>query len=167
MRTLEAIGSVRSVSEDSREIVGLAVPYGVLSEPTQLIEGSREIVTEVCLPGMFRDSISHWTTRSDGARMPYKPAHGERPVGVVTELTETPDGVSFRASIFDTPRGNEYLENVRAGLNGVSPEFMPDMKTSKRMRDGVVAHRSGKFRALAGSLGPAYDGARVAFRDME
>lgn len=167
MRTLEAIGSVRSVAPDSRDIVGVAVPYGVVSNPTELIAGTNDVVTEVCLPGMFRDSVESWMTRKDGARMAYKPAHREKPVGVVTELSDGPEGVSFRASIFDTPAGDEYLSTVRSGLNGVSPEFMPDLKTSKRTRTGLIAHRAGKLNALAGSTAPAYDGARVSLRDME
>jgi phage head maturation protease len=166
MRTLEAIGSVRSVANDSRVIEGTVAPYGVQSEPTELLKGSGDIVTEVLLPGSFRDSVAKWMGRTDGARMPYRPGHGEKPIGVVTDLTDGPDGASFRASIFETPAGDEYLAGVRAGLNGVSPEFMHDPKTMKRSR-GMVAHRNVKLLALAGSNMPAYDGARVSLRDME
>jgi phage head maturation protease len=167
MRTLEAIGSVRSVAPDSRDITGVVAPYNVRSNPTELLSGSGDIITEILMEGAARDSVAAWTSRTDGARMAYKPAHGEKPVGVVTDLADTPEAISFRASIFDTPAGDEYLANVRAGLNGVSPEFMPDMKTTKRMRDGTVVHRSIKLHALAGSNAPAYDGARIALRDME
>lgn len=166
MRTLEAIGSVRSVAPDSRDIIGMAVPYGVASYETELNPGG-PIVRETLFPGAMRDSVEKWMGRQDGARMAFRPAHGEKPVGTVTELSDLPEGVNFRASIFDTPAGDDYLAQVRAGLNGVSIEFTPDTKTSKRMRDGTIVHRSARLAAIAGSVAPAYDGARIALRDME
>lgn len=155
----EAVTTVRSVGPDSRDIEGTAVPYGQVATAT-------EYGSEAFAPAAFRTSVEHWSGRQDGARMAFRPAHGEKPVGTVGMLADTPAGVSFRATIFDTPAGDDYLGQVRAGLNGVSIEFAPG-GSSRKMRDGTVLHREAKLHAIAGSISPAYDGARIALRDME
>lgn len=102
--------------------------------------------------------------------MAFRPAHGEKPVGTVTYLEDTPAGVSFRAKIFRTPAGDEYLGQVREGLNGISAELnLSGLRsgTTVRMKDGVMLHREGRIGALAGAIAPSYDGARIALRDME
>jgi phage head maturation protease len=164
--TTEAIGSVRQSAEDPRIIEGTVIPYGVVSADTELMAGSGVIVREAFMPGAFRDDVARWTSRQDGGRMAYRPAHREKPVGTVLHLEDTPTGVAFRASIFETPAGDEYLSQVRAGLNGVSAELSLPSGTRKT-KDGVLVHRSGKLVAIAGSVNPAYDGARIALRDME
>lgn len=157
--TTDALGSVREVAGEPRAVEGIAVPYGIVSAQTDLGR-------EVFLPGSFSASVEHWMGRTDGARMAFRPAHKMAPVGTVRELRDTPEGVWFKAVIRDTPAGNDYLADVRDGLNGISIEagLPPD---SKRMRDGTVAHREAKLHAIAGSIVPAYDGARIALRDLE
>ena len=98
--------------------------------------------------------------------MALRSAHGEKPVGTVTGLEDTPEGVRFRASVFDSPAGDEYLANVRAGLNGVSVEAGIG-KDSKRTKDGVILHRTARLHAIAGSVSPAYDSARIVLRDAD
>lgn len=155
----EATTAIRIADDDDRAIVGIAVPYGVVS-------GQTEIGREAFYPGAFKASVEHWMGRQDGARMAYRPAHKEKPVGTVTSLQDTPDGVAFRASIFEGQAGDDYLAQVRAGLNGVSIEAgLPT--ASRRGRDGTVIHREARLHAIAGSIVPAYDGARIALRDME
>jgi phage head maturation protease len=166
VRRTDALGVIRDAAAGGREISGLAVPYGAISNETELSPGGA-IVREALAPAAMRDSVARWMARQDGARMAFRPAHGERPVGTVTELRDTPEGVTFRATIFETPRGDEYLSDVRAGLNGVSIEFNPNPKSSVRMKDGTLLHRSARLAAIAGSVDPAYDGARVSLRDME
>ena len=161
----EALGSVRQSADDERVLEGIAVPYGVISGETELTPGG-EVVREAFAPASFRQSVAHWMNRSDGARMALRPAHGEKPVGTVTHLEDTPAGVSFQARVFDTPAGNEYLGQVREGLNGISIEAGLG-RGSARMKDGTILHRDGKLHAIAGSISPAYDGARIALRDME
>lgn len=129
--TTEALGSVREVQGEPRTIEGIAVPYGVVS-------GETELGKEAFAPGSFRDSVQHWMTRADGARMAFRPAHKMPPVGTVRSLEDTPAGVKFTAVIRDTPAGDEYLADVRDGLNGISIEAgLP--RESKRMRDGVLS----------------------------
>jgi HK97 family phage prohead protease len=162
--TTDAIGSVRESTSEPRVIEGIAVPYGVVSAETELTPGG-PIVREAFVPGAFKASVDHWMARADGGRLAYRPAHREKPVGTVTSLEDTPAGVAFRASIFETPAGDEYLEQVRSGLNGVSVEA-GFSGNPRRMRDGTVLHREAKLHAIAGSISPAYDGARIALRDM-
>lgn len=155
----EALGTVREVAGEPRTIEGIAVPYGVVSADT-------ELGREAFAPGAFKASVDHWMSRGDGARMAFRSAHGQPPVGTVRLLEDTPQGVHFKAVIRNTTAGDEYLADVHDGLNGVSIEAgLP--REMKRMRDGTVLHREAKLHAIAGSISPAYDGARVALRDME
>jgi HK97 family phage prohead protease len=155
----ETLTTIREVADEPRAFEGIAVPYGMVASDT-------ELGAEAFAPGAFRASVEHWMARQDGARMAFRPAHGEKPVGTVRSLSDTPDGVRFRVSIFDTPAGDEYIAQVKQGLNGVSVEAGLD-KSPRRTRDGTVIHRTARLYAIAGSVNPAYDGARIALRDME
>lgn len=160
-RYTEALGTVREVADAPRTIEGLAIPYGVVSLDT-------EFGKEAFAPGAFRESVNYWMGRADGARMPFRGKHGEDPIGVVTELHDTPDGVRFRAEIDDGPEGDKYLHRVRRGLNGVSIEpAKNDLRYGRPTRDGVMVHRQARLLAIAAAVAPAYDGARVAAREME
>jgi HK97 family phage prohead protease len=157
----EALGTVREVADAPRTIEGIAIPYGVVSLDTELGK-------EAFAPGAFRNSVAHWMARPDGARMPYRSKHGADPIGVVTDLRDEQDGVHFRAEIDDGPEGDRYLSRVRKGLNGVSIEpSLNDLHRGVRTRDGVVIHREVRLLAIAAAVSPAYDGARVAAREME
>lgn len=160
-RVTEALGTVRQSAENPRVIEGVAVPYGVVSLDT-------EFGREAFAPGAFRDSIGHWMGRQDGARMAYRPAHGAEDIGSVLSLRDEADGVHFSAEIDESPEGDKYLRKVSRGRNGVSVEVAAnDLRNSKRTADGTVIHRSARLLAIAGSISPAYDGARIATRDME
>jgi hypothetical protein len=63
----------------------------------------------------------------------------------------------------ETPDADEYLNEVRAGANGVSVEFAPIGKSSQAK--GITIHRRARIGAMAGALTPAYDGSRVMARD--
>lgn len=165
-RHTEALTTVRVAADDPRAIEGVALPYRVVSAPTDL-DGRGTVGREVHYPQAALASVMHWMGRQDGAKMPYRPRHGERPVGTVQSLEDTPDGVRFRARIMPSPAGDAYLAEVAEGINGVSVEFGPGAVPTTRMRDGTVVHRDIKLHAIAGSDMPAYDGARIALRDME
>ena len=161
MRTTESCSAlVRIAADNPREIVGTAVPYG------QVTEYAAEFGRESFDPGSFATDAAAWMSRDDGARLPYRPRHKAPPNGVVTALQDTPGGLMFRASIFDTQAGNEYLREVEAGLNGVSIEFDPVTSRTTR-RGGVTVHREARLLGIAGASAPAYDGARVMLRDLE
>ncbi len=157
--TFDAISTVRVAADDPRAVEGIAVPYGVETAAT-------ELGREVFHPGAFKADVARWMSRKDGARMAFRPAHREKPVGTVTHLEDTPDGVVFRAVIRETPAGDDYLADVRDGLNGVSIEAQID-PADRRGAGGAIVHRAAKLHAIAGSVSPAYDGARIALRDME
>lgn len=163
----EAIGFVRQSADNPRVLEGLAVPYGVISRPTELYPGTGTIVREAWAPGSFSADVSNWNLRADGRKAPFRPRHNERPVAAVIAWTDTPQGVAFRTGeLFKTPEADAYLAEVNAGLNGVSVEGMWN-DPPRVARDGTVIHKSGKLHGLAGSDNPAFDGAHVALRDME
>lgn len=158
MRTTEQpIGSIRADGE-GRFVSGIVVPYGTVSPHT-------EFGRETFAPGAFASDSRRWMERGDGARVPFRPAHRERPIGSVVELRDTPEGLWFRASVRPGPRGDEYLADVADGLNGVSVEF--NAAPPRRMRDGTAIHREATIHGIAGAIAPAYDTARVSLRDME
>lgn len=157
-QTTDVVSTVREVADAPRTIEGIVIPYGSIATAT-------ELGAEAFAPGAFRDSVAKWMDRQDGARMAFRPAHREKPVGVVTSLEDTAAGVRFRAVIRDTPAGDDYLRDVRDGLNGVSAEFEPVGRPTSK--GGITVHRTALLHAIAGSVSPAYDGARVANRDME
>jgi phage head maturation protease len=160
--TTDTIGSLRAAEGDDPLIFeGVAVPYGQLSVSRVPEYGKREAFA----PGAFAGSVNHWMTRQDGAKLAFRPEHGAKPNGVVTVLGDTPDGVSFRLNLFDTPAGHESAQQFRSGLNGVSIEFNP-IGTPVQKGEYVV-HREAKLYGIAGSVTPAYDGARLSLRDME
>lgn len=165
-RTTEPLTAVRVAADDPRAIEGVALPYRVQSAPTDL-DGRGTIGREVHYPQAALNSVTHWMGRQDGARMPFRARHGERPIGAVQVLEDTPDGVRFRASILPSPAGDAYLSEVAAGINGVSVEFGPGSVPTTKLRDGTVVHRDIRLHAIAGSDMPAFDGARIALRDME
>ena len=88
--TTDALSTVRTVADAPRTIEGTAVPYGVVS-------GDTELGREAFYPGAFRGSVEHWMSRTDGAKMAFRPAHKQEPNGSVTDLRDTPEGVRFRA----------------------------------------------------------------------
>lgn len=164
MRT-EAIGFVRRSADDPRVLEGIAVPYGVVSRPTEFLPGTGEIIREAWAPGAFAEDIAAWASRQDGRRAPHRPRHGKRAIGSTT-FTDTPEGVAFRTVVLRNKAADEYLAEVDAGLNGISIEGMFE-QAPRRTRDGTVIHRKGQLYGIAGSENPSWDAAHIALRDME
>lgn len=156
----EAVTAVREVADRPRVIEGMAVPYGQVATDT-------EFGSEAFGRGAFRESVERWMSRTDGARMAFRPSHKADPIGVVIALRDTDDGVLFEAEIDDDAAGETYLKRVRKGLNGISVEAALGQSRPQRLRDGTTLHRKARLMAIAGSVSPAYDGARIALRDME
>jgi hypothetical protein len=152
--TTTAQAGLRLAEDDPRAVVGLAVPYDTVTARTSM---GRMLFKS----GAFAKSVGAWTNREDGARMPYRTAHGTRASGVVTDLSESARGVEFRAAIFEGPEGDAYLRDVAAGLNGVSIEAdLPDKV--RKGRDGTIIWAEADLTGIAGADSPAFDGARVA-----
>ena len=51
----EAIGFARRSAENPNELTGIAIPYGVVSRPTELVAGTGEIIREAWAPGSVRE----------------------------------------------------------------------------------------------------------------
>jgi hypothetical protein len=157
--TTDAAAGIALAADDPRAVTGVAVPYRVVTAKTALGRQVFEV-------GAFGASVEHWTGRKDGARLPYRARHGERPNGVVTVLEDAPDGVHFRAQIFEGADGDRYLAEVAAGLNGVSVEAaLPDR--IRKARDGTVVWREAEITGIAGADNPAFDGARIVAMSEE
>jgi HK97 family phage prohead protease/HK97 family phage major capsid protein len=142
-----------------RAVEGIAVPYGeVWSSPG----GYRESFA----PGAFAADAERWMTRTDGARLPFLYSHERRELlGAVVQLEDRAEGLYFRAELRDTPLAADYLDGVELGANGTSVEFAPVGRPTKQA--DVTVHRTARLGAIAGSLTPAYDTARVAARSED
>ena len=161
-RTTDTLGQLRAAEGDDPLVFeGIAVPYGQRTVNPVKEYGRPEAFA----PGAFARDVAYWMNRDDGGRLAFRPEHGARPVGTVSVLSDSPEGVAFRVQLRDTEAGRDYADQVRSGLNGVSIEFNPVGDPLKR--DGYVVHREAKLYGIAGSVTPAYDGARLSLRDME
>lgn len=161
-RWSEALTALRQTN-DPLTFEGIAIPYGQASINPVEEYGKPEAFA----PGAFAGSVAHWMDREDGGRMPFRARHGAEDIGTVTALRDDPAGVAFTLVLDDSPEGNAYARKVRAGRNGVSAEFLPDEGRSARLKDGTVLHRQARLYAIAGSIVPAYEGARLSLRDMD
>jgi HK97 family phage prohead protease len=159
-RTTELAGHLRA-TDDPLVFEGTAVPYGALTVSPVPEFG----VPEAFAPHAFKDSAEFWMSRGDGTRMSYRPKHGADDIGTITALRDEDAGLGFTLRLDDDPAGHAYAKKARAGRNGVSIEFAPVGEPERR--DGFVLHRQAKLYAIAGSVTPAYDGARLSLRDME
>lgn len=128
LRINEADGKTR--------IVGLAVPYGQLSDD---LGGYRER----CLSGAFSDSLRGDTElRADIEHDPRKllAKTGKGTLG----FHEDQRGVWATITLPDTPRGREAVEEVRAGtLDGMSITFL-----RKGVQDRFVSDPAGPIREI-------------------
>lgn len=159
-RTTEIIGTLRETS-DPLTFEGTAVPYGVRTINPVPEYG----VPEAFAPHAFAASATYWMSREDGARMAFRERHGAPDIGTIVALRDEDPRLAFTLRLDDDPAGNAYAKKVRAGRNGVSIEFAPEGEPE--MRQGFALHRQAKLYAIAGSITPAYDGARLSVRDME
>lgn len=154
------------IREDQRQIVGLAVPYGVQIRVGRYLETFR--------PGAF----------ADHAPAPLTATHprdaGTLPIGVSVELRDQPDGLHGVWKISKTSLGDEVLELVRDGaVTGLSIGFVPvtdrwspDRSQVERVRaalDHVAvvrtpAYPDARIAALRAAQGQAYPLATLARR---
>ncbi len=96
-RTLPARLITREDAGDGRTIQGLAVPFDA---PTEIVPGYREQIA--------RGAI-------DCTRMPMLFYRHDEPIGVVTNLAETPEGLEMTARISDTSLGRDAATLARDG----------------------------------------------------
>ena len=136
------------VREDQRQIVGIAVPYGVQIRVGRYLETFR--------PGAF----------ADHAPAPLTATHprdaGTLPIGVSVELRDEPDGLHGVWKISKTSLGDEVLELVRDGaVSGLSIGFVPVTDRWSPDRSQVERVRAALDHVAIVRV-PAYPAARIA-----
>lgn len=141
MTELETRSFEVRLEADTREVVGLAVPYGQVADI-----GAYQ---EKFVPGAIRsveDVKLFWQ-------------HSE-PIGKILEGRDTEAGFEIRAMISDTPRGQEAYTLLKDGvINKFSVGFMPVEQT----REGSLVTRTlVDLKEVSLVSFPAFSGASVA-----
>ena len=141
MTELETRSFEVRLEPETREVVGIAVPYGQVADI-----GSYQ---EKFAPGAIRsveDVKLFWQ-------------HSE-PIGKILEGRDTEAGFEIRAMISDTPRGQEAYTLLKDGvINKFSVGFMPLEQT----RDGSLVTRTlVDLKEVSLVSFPAFQGANVA-----
>lgn len=142
---------VRQV-DGHHELVGLAVPYGRVTDKT---------------PGrkkeLFRYGAFASATGAAGKVRLIDENHdlGKRPAGVAIALEERDDGLFSRWRFYDTPEGRAAYENAREGTyGGLSVGFaVPD--GGDRLVAGVREIHQARLHHVSLVDEPAYDDARI------
>lgn len=142
--------AVRAVDTSERMIVGVAAPYGEVSELAGDPAGER------IMAGTFRRSIEH---RAD--RIPLLANHGrDRVLGYSVGFDDGADGLVGRFRINEGADGDRALEDVQHGYYaGMSVGYV-ELKVG-RGADGVREVREGKLVEVSLVGIPAYEGAAV------
>ena len=127
---------------ETREVTGLAVPYGSTAD----------------IGGIYREAFAPGAIRSvEDVKLFWQ--HSE-PIGKILEGRDTEAGFEIRAKISDTPRGNEAYTLLRDGvINKFSVGFVPVEQT----RDGDLVTRTlVDLKEVSLVSFPAFAGASVA-----
>lgn len=148
---------VRSVIEDQRTIIGVAVPY---DETTYRVPGGERIKR-----GAFLRSIQH---RSD--KIPLLRAHDPNmAMGYSTSFRESAEGLEATFRVNDGSDGDNLLDQVRSGyFPAMSVGFEATRNGLQRGSDGVREVHEAKLVEVSLVGIPAYEGAAVlAVRSAE
>ena len=136
------------IREEQRQIVGVAVPYGVQIRVGRYLETFR--------PGAFAGTDSTPITAT------HPRTASELPIGVSVELHDQPDGLHGVWRISKTSLGDEVLELVRDGaVTGLSIGFIPVTDRWSPDRSRVERVRAA-LDHVAVVRTPAYPDARIA-----
>ena len=142
MTELETRSFEVRLEADTREVVGLAVPYGQTAD----------------IGGVYREAFAPGAIRSvEDVKLFWQ--HSE-PIGKILEGRDTDGGFEIRAMISDTPRGNEAYTLLRDGvINKFSVGFVPVEQT----RDGDLVTRTlVDLKEVSLVSFPAFQGADVS-----
>jgi len=127
---------------ETREVTGLAVPYGSTAD----------------IGGVYREAFAPGAIRSvEDVKLFWQ--HSE-PIGKILEGRDTEAGFEIRAKISDTPRGNEVYTLLKDNvINKFSVGFVPVEQT----RDGDLVTRTlVDLKEVSLVSFPAFAGASVA-----
>ena len=142
MTELETRSFEVRLEADTREVVGLAVPYGQVAD----------------IGGMYREQFVPGSIRSvEDVKLFWQ--HSE-PIGKILEGRDTEEGFEIRAMISDTPRGQEAYTLLRDGvINKFSVGFMAVEQT----REGDLVTRTlVDLKEVSLVSFPAFAGASVS-----
>jgi HK97 family phage prohead protease/HK97 family phage major capsid protein len=142
MTELETRSFEVRLEADTREVVGLAVPYGQVAD----------------IGGMYREQFAPGAIRSvEDVKLFWQ--HSE-PIGKILEGRDTEAGFEIRAMISSTPRGDEAYTLLRDGvINKFSVGFMAVEQT----REGDLVTRTlVDLREVSLVSFPAFTGASVS-----
>lgn len=143
--------TIRAADADAepRTVRGLAVPYGVEIE---LTPGYFETIA----PGALAD-------RADDATSLKLVWRHDEPIGLITEATETAEGIEIEARFSDTQRARDAYKLVKDGvIDRLSIGFVPLAYDRTEDDDGThTTITSLDLREVSLVPFPAYDGATV------
>jgi HK97 family phage prohead protease/HK97 family phage major capsid protein len=142
MTELETRSFEVRLDAETREVVGLAVPYGQRAD----------------IGGAYQEEFAPGAIRSvEDVKLFWQ--HSE-PIGKILEGRDTNEGFEIRAKISDTPRGQEAYTLLKDGvINKFSVGFVPVEQT----RDGNVVTRTlVDLKEVSLVSFPAFAGASVA-----
>ena len=134
-----------TAGSDGRTLTGLAVPYDT---PTEIVPGFNEIIARGAIDLAARPSLFY--------------RHGE-PIGVVTEMTDTADGLEITARISDTSQGRDAATLVADGaITALSIGFFEREWQDVETQDGFTRTQTKiDLREISLVPIPAYDDAQI------
>ena len=142
MTELETRSFEVRLEADTREVVGLAVPYGQTAD----------------IGGVYREAFAPGAIRSvEDVKLFWQ--HSE-PIGKILSGRDTEEGFEIRAMISDTPRGQEAYTLLKDNvINKFSVGFVPVEQT----RDGDLVTRTlVDLREVSLVNFPAFQGASIS-----
>ena len=130
---------------DGRTLTGLAVPYDT---PTEIVPGFNEIIARGAIDLAARPSLFY--------------RHGE-PIGVVTDMTDTADGLEITARISDTAQGRDAATlGADGAITALSIGFFEREWQDVETQDGFTRTQTKiDLREVSLVPIPAYDDAQI------
>lgn len=130
---------------DGRTLTGLAVPYDT---PTEIVYGFNEIIARGAIDLDARPSLFY--------------RHSE-PIGVVTDMKDTADGLEITARISDTAQGRDAATLVADGaITALSIGFFEREWQDVETHDGITRTQTKiDLREISLVPIPAYDDAQI------
>ena len=142
---------IRTAAGDGRTIEGVAVPYNEVSYVTP-------VGAEMFAAGALAKTAHDWSNARRS--LPLLRSHVQTaPIGRVTAMTDTPDGLVITARLADTALGREAAQEV---AEGVLSAFSVGVRKIRTGRAGdVTVVREAALHELSLVAVPAYTGAQL------
>lgn len=173
-RTFEVPVEFRAAEDgqESRTIVGLAVPYNRLARVHAFVDGEQRPIYERFLPDAFANQIADRTNNIIGDMFHNSTIHLASVKNGSLRLRDAEEGLRFEMEIVRTSAGQDALELVRSGeVRGASISFLPTGDDGERIVSDpnldlpVREVVSAKLFAITLTPRPAYAETEVRLRD--